>query len=145
LELFTNNPIDVQENYEHALDLALHLTPLFSVSVNLDSLCTAHAFVPEHLSNHCQCLCRTFSEICTKFDAVPLLDPSRNRIRPDTLLQIKKTPWPESASELYRPSDRHLSETLVSTFADRGCHVVSVTDPYGLILGFLDRTPNKRT
>jgi hypothetical protein len=24
-------------------------------------------------------------------------------------------------------------------FADRGCHVVSVTDPYGCILGFLDR------
>jgi hypothetical protein len=31
-----------------------------------------------------------------------------------------------------------LSEKLVSTFADRGCHVVSVTDPYGHILGFLD-------
>jgi hypothetical protein len=28
---------------------------------------------------------------------------------------------------------------LVPTFADRGCHVVSVTDPYGHILGFLDR------
>jgi hypothetical protein len=26
----------------------------------------------------------------------------------------------------------------VSTFADRGCRVVSVTDPYGRILGFLD-------
>jgi hypothetical protein len=25
-------------------------------------------------------------------------------------------------------------------FADRGCHVVSVTDPYGRILGFLDRS-----
>jgi hypothetical protein len=25
-------------------------------------------------------------------------------------------------------------------FADRGCHVVSVTDPCGLILGFLDRS-----
>jgi hypothetical protein len=24
-------------------------------------------------------------------------------------------------------------------FADRGCHVVSVTDPYGRILSFLDR------
>jgi hypothetical protein len=29
---------------------------------------------------------------------------------------------------------------LVLTFADRECHVVSVTDPYGRILGFLDRT-----
>jgi hypothetical protein len=25
-------------------------------------------------------------------------------------------------------------------FADRGCHVVSVTDPYGRILSFLDRS-----
>jgi CBS-domain-containing membrane protein len=28
---------------------------------------------------------------------------------------------------------------LVPTFADRGCHVVSVMDPYGRILGFLGR------
>jgi CBS-domain-containing membrane protein len=27
---------------------------------------------------------------------------------------------------------------LVPTFADRGCHVVSVMDPHGHILGFLD-------
>jgi hypothetical protein len=27
------------------------------------------------------------------------------------------TPWPEAASELYRPSDRHLSAKLVATFA----------------------------
>jgi hypothetical protein len=51
----------------------------------------------------------------------------------------KKNPWPKSASELYRPSDRRLSAKLVPTFADRGCHVVSVTDPYGRILSFLDR------
>jgi hypothetical protein len=50
-----------------------------------------------------------------------------------------KTPWPESASELYRQTDRRLSAKLVPTFADRGCHVVSVMDPYGLILDFLDR------
>jgi hypothetical protein len=25
-------------------------------------------------------------------------------------------------------------------FSDRGCHVVGVTDPYGRILGFLDRS-----
>jgi hypothetical protein len=27
----------------------------------------------------------------------------------------------------------------VPTFADRGCHVVRVTHPYGRVLGFLDR------
>jgi hypothetical protein len=32
-----------------------------------------------------------------------------------------------------------MTATLVPTSADRGCHVVSVTDPYGYILGFLDR------
>jgi hypothetical protein len=52
----------------------------------------------------------------------------------------RQTPWPESASELYRPRDRRLLAKLVPTFADRGCHVVSVTDPYGHILGFLDRS-----
>jgi hypothetical protein len=32
----------------------------------------------------------------------------------------KKTPWPESRSELHRPSDHRLSTKLVPTFADRG-------------------------
>jgi hypothetical protein len=40
----------------------------------------------------------------------------------------------------YRPSDRRLSAKLVPTSADRGCHVVSLTDPYCRILGFLDQT-----
>jgi hypothetical protein len=51
----------------------------------------------------------------------------------------KQTPWPESASELYRPSDCRLSAKLVPTFAGRGSHVMSMTDPYGRILDFLDR------
>jgi hypothetical protein len=52
----------------------------------------------------------------------------------------KKTPWSESASEPYRPSDLRLSAKWLPTFADRGCYMVSVTDPYGRILGFLDRS-----
>jgi CBS-domain-containing membrane protein len=51
-----------------------------------------------------------------------------------------KTPWLQSVSELYRSSHRRLSAKLVPTFADRGCHVVSVTDPYGRILGSIDWT-----
>jgi hypothetical protein len=35
-------------------------------------------------------------------------------------------------------SDRRLSAKLVPTFVDRGCSVVSATDPYGRIFGFLD-------
>jgi hypothetical protein len=55
-------------------------------------------------------------------------------------LILKKTPWSESASELYRQSDRRLSAKSLPTFADKGCHVVSVTDPYGRILDFLGRS-----
>jgi hypothetical protein len=51
----------------------------------------------------------------------------------------KQTPWPQSAIELNQPSDRRLLAKLVPTFADRGCQVVSTTDPYGLILAFLNR------
>jgi hypothetical protein len=57
-----------------------------------------------------------------------------------TCIYIYVTPWPEFASELYRPSDRRFSAKLVPTFADRGCHVISMKDPYGRILGFLDRS-----
>jgi hypothetical protein len=53
---------------------------------------------------------------------------------------LNLTPWPESASELYRPSDRRLSSKLVQTIVVRECQVVSVTDPYGRILGILDRS-----
>jgi hypothetical protein len=51
---------------------------------------------------------------------------------------MKQTLW--RASELCRPSDSCLSAKLVQTFADIGYHVVSVTDPYGRNIGFLDRS-----
>jgi hypothetical protein len=54
--------------------------------------------------------------------------------------QTKLAPWPESTSELYRPSNHRLSAKLVPNFADRESHVVSVRDFYGRILGFLDRS-----
>jgi hypothetical protein len=52
----------------------------------------------------------------------------------------KKTPGPESAGKLHRPRGRRLSTKSVPTFAERGCHVVSVTDPYDRNLVFLDRS-----
>jgi hypothetical protein len=55
------------------------------------------------------------------------------------LLLNKKTQWPESTSELYPPSDCRLSAKLVPAFCGYRCHVVSVTDPYGCILGFLNK------
>jgi hypothetical protein len=45
---------------------------LFLITVSLDILCMTHVFFPERQSNQCQGLCLTFSEICTKFDAVPI-------------------------------------------------------------------------
>jgi hypothetical protein len=36
-----------------------------------------------------------------------------------------------------RPSERRLSEKLVPNFADKGCRVVSTTDPHGRFLSFL--------
>jgi hypothetical protein len=48
--------------------------------------------------------------------------------------------WPESTSELHRPSGCRLSAKLVPTFADRGCLVVSATDPCDRNLGFIDRS-----
>jgi hypothetical protein len=46
-----------------------------------------------------------------------------------TLYYTDKTPWPESASVLNRPSDRRSLSKLVPAFTDRGCHVISMTDP----------------
>jgi hypothetical protein len=59
----------------------------------------------------------------------------------EILIVIKNIniPWPESASELYRPSDRCLSAKLVPTFVGTGSRVGSVTDPYGRNFDFLDR------
>jgi hypothetical protein len=49
-------------------------------------------------------------------------------------------PWTESESEPYRPSDFLLSAKLVTTFEDRQRRLLRATDPYGRILGFLDRS-----
>jgi hypothetical protein len=40
------------------------------------------------------------------------------------------------------PTERSplVGEVIAYFFADRGCHVVSMTDPYGRIPGFLDRS-----
>jgi hypothetical protein len=76
----------------------------------------------------------------TKLEAVATVKPQGSEVCALIVLKTKETPWSESASELYRPSDRRFSAKWVPTFADKGCHVVSVTDPYGRILGFLDRS-----
>jgi hypothetical protein len=81
---FVNNPLAVEESDEHALQLSP-----FSVSVSFELSCTAYAFFPERLCNLVQGLRLTFSQICTQFDAVPLSERYRNRIRPVSPLEIK--------------------------------------------------------
>jgi hypothetical protein len=41
-------------------------------------------------------------------------------------------------SQLYRPP--LVGKVSANLFADRGCHMVTMTDPCGRILGFLDRS-----
>jgi hypothetical protein len=46
-----------------------------------------------------------------------------------------------SVREKTVPTERlPLVGEVFPTFADSGCHVVSVTDPYGRIPGFLDKS-----
>jgi hypothetical protein len=51
-----------------------------------------------------------------------------------------QTRWPESVRELHQLRDRSSSAKLVPTFAERGFFLVRVTDPYGRILCFIDRS-----
>jgi hypothetical protein len=46
--------------------------------------------------------------------------------------KTKQTPWSESSSELYRPSDLRLLAKLVPTFADRGLPYLAVHNPFNL-------------
>jgi hypothetical protein len=80
-EFFVNNPLDVKENDEHALDFALHLSPFSAcpeLSMPFKHQCMVQVLFSEHLFNHWQGLCHTFSKICTKFDEHSLSDPSQN-------------------------------------------------------------------
>jgi hypothetical protein len=100
-ELFVNNSRDVEGNDEHALDLS-SFSP-FSVSVSMDFPCTPHAFFRERLSDHCQGLRRTFSGICTKFDAHSRSDPSRlaRQTAPNRRMEIISSS-PQLCDILYR-------------------------------------------
>jgi hypothetical protein len=82
-------------------------------------------------------VCETYSthrggEICKQNSLKERRHPHKKRKKNSSL-------WLESASKLYQRSDRSLSAKLALTFVDRGCHMVSVTDPYSHILNFIDR------
>jgi hypothetical protein len=119
-KLFVNNPLDIKENDEHAPDFSLHLSCLlrsqwvwiFHFQLMLSSLnaCLITAMVSVVL----------FQDV-HKINAVPLLDPSWNRIRPDIRLQIKgckKTTHPPNCVILYTDSQEMLvpSFTVASSY-----------------------------
>jgi hypothetical protein len=79
-----------------------------------------------------------FQDLCFKYDGQSKSSRNGGTVMVGHTATIF-TPWPESTSELYWPSGRRLSVTLVPSFVDRGCHVASVTDPYGRIFDFLDQ------
>jgi hypothetical protein len=97
-----------------------HVSP-FSGSVSLNFPCTAHAFFPERLSNHCQGLRSTLYETCTKSDAISFSDPPLNRFRPDTRLQIKELKKISTSTQLrkFMYTDSHHMLVLSSTIALR--------------------------
>jgi hypothetical protein len=86
-EFFVDNPFDVKEEWwAYSWLCSTPVSPFFGLGeFGLSVYCLC--FFSECLSNHCQGLRLTFPEICTKFEAVPLSDPSRNRVKPDTWLQ----------------------------------------------------------
>jgi hypothetical protein len=88
-EFFVKNLLDVKEKWWVCSWLWSSPVSPFSISATLDLPYTVHTFFPERLSNDCQGLRRTFSEICLKFDPVFLSNRSWNRIKPDKRLQIK--------------------------------------------------------
>jgi hypothetical protein len=104
----------------------VHLHPVNSSSV-VNRALSACKFASFFLYN----VWNTNQTVCPQTNSLAVIRPSKNR---------SKTPWPQSASELYRPSNRHLSAKLMPTFADRGCCMVSRAVPYGGILGFPDRS-----
>jgi hypothetical protein len=61
-------------------------------------------------------------------------------IRRLTSIRINLTPWSESDSEVYGPSDLRLSAKLVPTFADRGVSRGQPNGYPGHFIGFLDRS-----
>jgi hypothetical protein len=56
------------------------------------------------------------------------------------LLEKTKLRGPSPRANETDPATAACWRSDCQLFADRGCHVVSVTDPYYRVLGFLDRS-----
>jgi hypothetical protein len=123
-----------------ALVLSLSRLVCFNCSTPLNA--STHSLVFQSFSYSLRCLSQTRETFFPLAKITCVLEIENSIVIP-TLHHAHYnyyiTPWPWSASELCRPSDRRLLAELVATFADRRCRVVSAADAYGLNVGSLDR------
>jgi hypothetical protein len=79
-ELFVSNPLEVRENNKHVLYFVIDVSRLFRSRLfwtfHTKRRYTPHDLSLERLFIHCQGLCCTFPDICTKVYAVPLFESS---------------------------------------------------------------------
>jgi hypothetical protein len=89
----------------------------------------SHHYVSASTGHHLVQYTQSFLNAIT-----PTADPVLgNRMKKELHGLSLRANYTDRATTTRRRSDCQL-------FADRGCHVVSVADPYGRILGFLDRS-----
>jgi hypothetical protein len=73
---------------------------------------------------YCQPYCCTENILTRICEIIKLVVPEKLQItssyKPLFSTTNEQTPWPESANELYRPSDRSLPAKLMQTFEDKG-------------------------
>jgi hypothetical protein len=91
----------------------------FLASVSLDFHCTANTFTARG---------DTSSQIFTKSGAVPLPDPSQNRIRPDTWLQIKGHKKISTSTQLREILYTDSQDMLVLSYIIARCYWSCCTD-----------------
>jgi hypothetical protein len=134
-----------QYNSITRLFAAFQWSPCFSVQVrekdNGPEISTLRVFL------HCSCwLNYVMAVFQLHWLCVISYEVRRNALRRiSKQLFLQHDMWMKLKTELCALSpranyiDRHLSATLVPTFADKGCQMASVTDLYGRILGFPNR------
>jgi hypothetical protein len=84
----------------------------------------------EHLQQIFNCFSSSLRQWLTFFNisATDVIPECIRNIYLKETEKVNETPCPESVSEPYGPSYRHLSAKLILKFADRGCHVVRERD-----------------
>jgi hypothetical protein len=99
----------------------------------------ASCFVPGPLSN-IQGLRGIFPEICTKCNVVPLSDTLRNRMRPDTRLQIKERKKVSTSIYLREILDADSQDMIVLLLHRAITTAIQMAEPVPEIMDILSYT-----